>query len=196
MSSKNIDTRTKILEAAWRLMEERHGRDVRMSDIAQVAGISRQALYLHFESRTDLLVATTHYVDKVRGLSKRLEPWKAARTGIESLEAYVEFLGNYIPEIYGLGKALMAVYHTDEAAAAAWNDRMNAVRNGCRDTVDALIRDGMLAEGWTREEAIDLFWTLVSVRNWEHLTRDCGWPVSKYISAMQEILKKTIVRKP
>lgn len=165
-----------------------------MSDIAKAAGISRQALYLHFESRTDLLVATTHYVDKVRGLSQRLGPWKAATTGIESLEAYVEFLGNYIPEIYGLGKALMAVYDTDEAAAAAWNDRMNAVRNGCRDTVDALIRDGMLDPGWTREDAIDMFWTLMSVRNWEHLTIDCRWPVIKYIGAMQETLKRTLVQ--
>jgi AcrR family transcriptional regulator len=56
---------------AWRLMEERRGRGVRMRDIAEAAGVSRQAVYDHFGTRAKLLVATTHYVDEVRGLEER-----------------------------------------------------------------------------------------------------------------------------
>ncbi len=55
MSSENIETRTRILDATVRMLEEQGGRGVRMGDIAKAAGISRQAVYLHFSSRAELL---------------------------------------------------------------------------------------------------------------------------------------------
>jgi AcrR family transcriptional regulator len=194
MSSKESETRKKILAETWRLMVEGRGHEVRMTDIAKAAGISRQAVYLHFSSRTELMVATTHYVDEVRGLNERLNRYEAAVTGVEILEEYVEFWGNYIPEIYGIAKALIAVYETDEAAAAAWSDRMNAVRSGCRNTIDALVRDEMLASDWSRDEAIDFFWTMLSVNNWELLTKVCGWSRIEYIERMKILLKQTLVK--
>jgi len=78
MSSKKTDTRTRILTATWHLMEQRRGQGVSMSDIAKAAGISRQALYLHFDSRTELMIATVHYVDEVKGLNERLEKFQEA----------------------------------------------------------------------------------------------------------------------
>ena len=42
--SKESETRTRILAAAWRLMEERQGQGVRISDVAADAGVSRQAV--------------------------------------------------------------------------------------------------------------------------------------------------------
>lgn len=187
-------TRTRILEATWRLMEERRGRDVRMRDIADAAGISRQAVYDHFGSRTKLLVETTHYVDEVRGLRERRQRFQSATGGVERLEAYVEFWGNYIPEVYGMAKALLEARETEEAAAAAWDDRMGAVRESCRLTIEALHRDGILASGWSLEEAVDLMWTMLSVRNWEQLTIECGWPQDRYIGRMQELLKRVFVK--
>ncbi len=194
MSSGELETRTRILEATRRLMEERRGHGVRMHDIAEVAGVSRQAVYDHFGSRAKLLVATTHYVDEVRGLRERRRRFQAATTGVERLEAYVEFWGNYIPEVYGMAKALLAARETDEAAAAAWNDRMGAVRESCRYTIEALHRDGMLAPEWSRDEAVDLMWTMLSIRNWEHLTIECGWSTSQYVGRMQKLLKRTLVQ--
>src|SRR5918997_536236 len=196
MSSGESETRTRILVATWRLMVQRRGQGVRMRDIAEAAGISRQAVYDHFGSRARLLVATTHYVDEVRGLEQRRRRFQAATTGVEHLEAYVEFWGNYIPEVYGMSKALLAVRETDEAAAAAWDDRMGAVRESCRITIEALHRDGMPAPEWSRDEAIDLMWTMLSIRNWEQLTTDCGWSTNQYVSRMQKLLKRTLVRRP
>jgi AcrR family transcriptional regulator len=194
MSSGDLETRTRILEATRRLMEERRGQGVRMRDVADAAGISRQAVYDHFGSRARLLVATTHYVDEVRGLEQRRRRFQAATTGVERLEAYVEFWGNYIPEVYGMSKALLAVRETDEAAAAAWDDRMGAVRESCRITIEALHRDGMLAPEWSRDEAIDLMWTMLSIRNWEQLTIECGWSIGQYVGRMQNLLKRALAR--
>jgi len=175
-------------------MEEQRGQGVRMRDVATAAGVSRQAVYLHFASRADLLIATTHYGDQVKGLADRLICWRLAATGVDLLAAFIEFWGNYIPEIYGIAKALLAARETDEAAEAAWNDRMEAVRDGCRITIEALERDGMLAAEWTCEAAIDMLWTLLSIRNWELLTIERGRTTSQYIAWMQTLARRTFVR--
>src|SRR3712207_5598565 len=148
------------------------------------------------EITTRLLVATTHYVDEVRGLEQRRRRFQAATTGVEHLEAYVEFWGNYIPEVYGMAKALLVARETDEAAAAAWDDRMSAVRESCRRTIEALHHDRMLAPEWSRDLAVDLMWTILSIRNWEQLTTECGWSTNQYVSRMQKLLKRTFVRGP
>src|SRR3712207_2618864 len=129
-------------------------------------------------------------------MAERLQPWLAATRGVDLLRELVNFWGNYIPEIYGIAKALLLNRETDEAAAAAWNERMSVVRGGCRYTVEALQRDGMLAPEWSSEEAIDLFWTMLSIPNWEQLTIECGWSNSQYVSWLQTVLKRILVREP
>ena len=181
MSSENPTTRERILKSAWELLEVGTGSAVRMSDIAKCAGISRQALYLHFPNRADLLVATTRYLDQVKKVDARLAASRGAATAEQRLAAFVEAWGNYIPEIYGVAKALMAMQETDEEARAAWADRMQAVRHGCRAAVDALREEGRLSEDLTGVAATDLLWALLSVRNWEQLRHGCGWPQERYI---------------
>lgn len=165
-----------------------------MSDIAAAAGVSRQAIYLHFGSRAELLIAATRHGDAVLGLDERLRDYREATSGVATLDAFVTFWGNYIPEIYGLARALLAARETDEAAAAAWNDRMAAVRDGCRNVVEALQRDGTLAPHWSRDEAIDILWTLLSIRNWEALTIDCGWSREQYVARIRTLATSALVR--
>lgn len=193
MSSTESDTRKRILAATWRLMEERRGEGVRLSDIARAAGLSRQALYLHFSSRPDLLIATVRYADEVKDCDARLENVCRAASGQEALAALVEFWGNYIPEIYGLAKALLSVLETDAAAAAAWKDRMGALRDGCCQVIDALERQKALAPQWQPAEAVEMLWSLLSIAVWENLTQECGWSTAQYVSRMQSVLKSTFV---
>ena len=72
------------------MLEEHWGRGVRMGDIAAAAGISRQAVYLHIASRTQLLVATTRYLDEALEADTRLAPSRATNTGVESQALYIE----------------------------------------------------------------------------------------------------------
>ena len=194
MSSKNIETRTKILEATVRMLERHGGRGVRMGDIAKASGISRQAVYLHFASRTELLVAAIRHTGDQLDVDGRLAPSRAATTGVERLRLYIEFWGNYIPEIYGLAKALMVAQDSDEAAAAAWQDRMLAMRDGCRAAIDALQADGALAPGWTAPKATDALWTMLLVPNWENLTLECGWSKQQYIRWMNTLAERAFVK--
>ena len=193
MSSNQPETRTRILEATIRLLEQAGGHGTRMGDIAKAAGISRQAVYLHFTSRTELLIAATLYRDELLDVEARLAPSRAAETGVERLRLYIEFWGNFIPEIYGVGKALMVAQDSDKAAAAAWRDRMIAMKDGCRAAIDALHADGTLARGWTRPKAVEALRTMLLVPNWESLTLECGWSTKEYVRWMQFLAHRAFV---
>jgi len=194
MSSGDPKTRNRILGATWRLMVGRNGQGVRMRDVAEEAGVSRQAVYDHFGSRAELMVATARYGDDVRGLEERLGLYRAASSGVERLEAFVEFWGNYVPEIHGIARALLAARETDKAVAAAWDDRMRVVQEACSDIVGRLQRDGVLAPGWSLDEAGEMLWTMLSIGNWENLTLERGWPVSLYVDRMKVLTKRAFVQ--
>jgi len=193
MSSGNIETRTRILDSTVHMLEEHGGRGVRMGDIAKATGISRQAVYLHFASRTELLVAATRYLDEVLDVDRRLAPSRAATSGVERLALYIDCWGHYIPDIYGVAKALLLARDTDEAAAAAWDDRMLAMRDGCRAAIELLHSDGDLAPEWTPKKATDALWTMLLVPNWENLTGECGWSTRQYVRWMKTVAKRTFV---
>lgn len=193
MSSKNTETRTRILKSCLYLLEKRPHSGVRMTDIAKGAGISRQAVYLHFSTRTELLVATTIYVDDLKGAQERLEASRQATTGAERLDAFIDAWGNYIPEIYGIAKALIAMGDTDEEARKAWSKRMLDMREGCEAAVDQLASDGMLARAHSPLQATDILWTLLSVRNWEQLTIECNWTQQQYLDKLKVMAHQLLV---
>ncbi len=193
MSSKSPETRTRILESALTLLEAGAASGVRMSDIAKATGISRQALYLHFPNRADLLVATTRYLDDVKDVDVRLAASRSSGSGVERLSAFVTAWGNYIPEIYGVAKALMAMLDTDAAAKSAWNNRMQAMREGCEAAVAALAEDGVLLPQYSVEQGTDLLWVLLSVRNWEQMRFECGWSQAQYISMVGAVAHRMLV---
>lgn len=194
MSSAKNETKKRILQSAWDLLEAGQASKVRMSDIAKQAGISRQALYLHYPNRADLLIATTRYIDEVKNTDARLVASRTAKSGKERLDAFVEAWGNYIPEIYGVAKALRAVRETDKEADLAINNRMQAVREGCEAAIKALAKDGDLKADLSQKKATDIYWTLMSINNWELLTLECGWSQKRYIETMKEICRASLVK--
>ncbi len=191
MSRDGSKTRNRILQSALDLLVEDRGKGVRVGDIAKRAGITRQALYLHFGTRSELLIAATLYLDELNNTEERLLASRTAKTGIGRLDAYIEAWGSYIPEIHGAAKALMTMQDTDEAAAQAWSGRMQAMKHGCQAAVDALNDDGVLS--LDADEATDILWTMLSVRNWEQLRLECGWSQEKYIDRMKMMARQILV---
>jgi AcrR family transcriptional regulator len=196
MSTKTQNTRAKILQATLDLLFADERASTRMSDVAKRAGVSRQAVYLHFGSRADLLIAATLYLDDQLDTDARLAPSRAAQTGLDRLTAFVAAWGAYIPEIHGVAKALIAMSDTDSAAAAAWDKRMQDMREGCEAAIIALEADGTLAADFTVDEATDVLWTLLSVANWEQNTITSGWSQEKYISMTTTVTRRLFFANP
>ncbi|MCU4653962.1 TetR/AcrR family transcriptional regulator [Roseibacterium sp. SDUM158016] len=192
MSRKSEDTRARILDVTLNLLESGAPERTRMSDIAKAAGLSRQAVYLHFPNRADLLIAATKRLDEKVDIDATLAESRAATTGAERLPAFIAAWGGHIPVIYPVGRALMAMMATDAEARAAWENRMAAVRHGCAAAVAALARDGDLRPGLTEERATDLLAGLLSVSLWEHLTQACGWSQEDYIDEILRLARTAL----
>ena len=193
MSSEDSNTRQRILEEALRLLEEQRGKNVRMSDIAKAVGISRQAVYLHFKSQTELMIATVRYGDDIQDAKTLVAPWRKAK-GIDKLDTWIDFWGNYIPKIFGVAKALMIARESNEVAAAAWDDRMEDVRKSCRKTIQELSASNVLSDDWTVKSATDMLWTMLSIQNWEQLCSSCGWSTKQYVERMKLLARTTFVK--
>ena len=190
MSSEQ--TKTRILDTTWKLLEKRIEKN-RMSDIAKAVGISRQALYLHYPTRAELLIATTKHIDTVKKVNQRLELSRTAGSGIERLHFFIKAWGGYIPEIHGISVALRNMRKNDKAAAEAWDDRMQAVRHGCQAAVVAIAKDGKLKFDLSEQIATDILWTLLTIENWEKLVINCAWLQSAYEEKMIELAETALL---
>lgn len=193
MPDDGMSTRERILRACWALLEQGQGAKTRMSDVAKESGVSRQAVYLHFSTRAELLIAVTRFVDAESDIDARLAASRAATSGPERLDAFIEAWGNYIPVVHPVCRALLDMAPGDEAARLAWDDRMAALREGCVAAVAALAADGILGDGQDEAAASDLLWTLLSVRNWESLVEDCHWSQARYIEAMKRLARQALM---
>jgi AcrR family transcriptional regulator len=71
MAGTRSDTRARILDTAWGLVQERGIGAVTVADIAAATGVSRQLLYVHFENRAGLLVAMARRHDVRSGFAGR-----------------------------------------------------------------------------------------------------------------------------
>lgn len=191
-SAPSGSTRATILDAAARLFTER-GPGVRLEDIAEGAGVSRQTVYVHFGSRTGLLIAMVQHIDEGGTLHALVEQVFDAPTALQALDAVVAVHAEYHPMVYSVAKVFMAGRYEDDAIGAAWDDRMTSRRNLYRSVIEWLDRDEHLAPGWTVEIATDLLWAFTSWQLWEQLVVDRGWSKDDYLNHLRTVLRNSLV---
>lgn len=164
-----------------------------MDRIAGRAGISRRAVYLHFATRTELLLALVAHVDEKGGLAERGRRVREASSGTEALDEFVALNASYNPEIDGVARALERARDVDDAAAAAWQDRMSRRRKACRRIARRLDNEGALSQGWSVDAAADLIWTMTNIPVWRDLVRDRRWSQRRYEDRIREVLRAALV---
>ena len=192
MSSRSERTRIKILESARLLLAERGYHGVGMEEVARDAGVSRQAVYLHFKSKAGLLVEMAQYSDEIVGTPERLRPVREAGTALEALDAGVSAYAAIEPHIYEAASLIYSARRSDEAAEAAWQDRMALRRENIRQGIERLQMEGLLADGWTVDEAADFAWALISLHTYEYLVVERAWPIDQFVSRLQTMLRNTL----
>ena len=196
MSSKRQRTRSKILDSALKLLVDRGYYGVGLEEEARDAGVSRQALYLHFKSKAELLVAMAQYNDEKINVPELVRLNQEAKTALEALDSGVQAYGIIEPQIYEVASILYSARRSDEAAEAAWQDRMAFRRENTRWVMEKLQSEGLLAEGWTVDEATDFVWALLSVHTYENLVVERGWPIEQFVARLNEMVRTVLVVKP
>jgi AcrR family transcriptional regulator len=92
------DSRARVLDAALRLIRKRGHATVTMAHIAKAARLSRQAVYLQFADRAELMAALAGHVHESLGLPAAIERMMTdAPTGIGLIEADVSMQARFNP---------------------------------------------------------------------------------------------------
>jgi AcrR family transcriptional regulator len=195
MTTTRGDTRARILDTAWRLVQERGIGAVTLADIAAATGVSRQLLYVHFENRAGLLVAMARRHDVHSGFAGR-----AAQAGslppVEALERLLRLWFAYLPEILPVARALEAAATNGDEGGVAWRDRMGDLWEVFATAVDRVERDGRLADGWTAATAADWVWARAHPATYQHLVVDRAWPADDYVDRAVHSVLSEVVRPP
>jgi AcrR family transcriptional regulator len=185
-------TRERILSAARTLLEDGH-LDAGLERVAKAAGVSRQAIYLHFGSRPALLLALVDFVDESEGLSELSAQVRVAPTGAEALDRLVRMNATYEPRIRAVALAHDIARRSDPDLEAAWQDRMERRRSLYAGVVKRLADERELSGDLSQREAVDLIWALLSPRVHEDLVVDRGWSRKRYESRLTMLLHAALL---
>jgi len=188
-------TRLRILDAALRLVTRQGGADVTLGEVAREAGVSRQALYLHFADRAALFLAVVRHADDRRGLPGMIRRIQEAPTGEAALREMAATQARMNPGIWPLARALDSVRRQDDAAERSWQERLSHRLDGCRAIVAQLVREGSLRADLSRDVAADLLWTLSSLRTWEDLVLLRGWSAQQYEQRLGDLMLMVVTAK-
>jgi AcrR family transcriptional regulator len=192
VSREILDTSTQILEAAGTLILKKGGADVTMAEIAKAAKLSRQAVYLHFSDRAELLISLARYLDEKRGIGDEIRKVQEASSAVEALRMMVAMQAHMNPGIWAVARAMDAVRRTDADAERSWQDRLKHRLEGCRQITERLQEEGSLKAGLHPRVAADLLWSITSLRTWEDLVLDRGWSPQQYETQINRLLASAL----
>jgi AcrR family transcriptional regulator len=175
-------TADRIMDAAFACAQE--GPDFAMADVARAAGLSRQAIYLHFPDRKTLLVALALRA-KEEHPTVRIEDAPSARAALNALVARG---AEIYPKVWPVVRAMRG--EATDQTAVSWRP----VATGPRDLAERFRNEGALAAHLSPVAAADLLATLLSLSVWKELVLDCGWDSARYKSHITFLAAAAVTR--
>jgi AcrR family transcriptional regulator len=192
-NARSRRTRAALLAATRVLLEEQGAEALTMAAVAERAGVSRRAVYLHFASRTELLSALFGYVSDQEGLAASLEEVWQAPDAAAALDAWASHLARFHPRILAVARAIQRVHRSDPGAATHWQLVMADQQACCHRLAARLAAEGRLAPPWTIQTATDMLWALMSFDLLEQLLADRGWSPRRYRNHLAALLSSTFL---
>lgn len=197
MSTQKEETRLRLLEAARKLLLKRGFHGVGLEDIAEAAGVSRQAVYkTHFASKAELLLALVQHMDVTEKIDELTKPVREAKTGLAMLEAGIVAIIEIEARVHDVALMLSAAAVSDAGAAAALHDRLEVKRSAIRGALTRIQNEGHFSSSWQLEEALDVLSALVSIDAYQKLVVEGGWKPEALIRRVWEICQLTFLLDP
>ncbi len=194
LNARSRRTNEALLSAARSLIEDGGFQTLTMAAVAERAGVSRRAIYLHYSSRADLLAALLRHLGEAEELGVSLERVWASPDSVAALQEWAHHLGRAHPRIMPIALAVEQERRVDSDAAALRDAIMQRWRLGCRRLATWLNDEGKLADPWTVDSAADMLWALMSWDVLEGLTVERGWSTERYAEHMATLLRSTFVK--
>ncbi len=181
MSSGRPETRTQILEAARAVFEELGYYDAGLGLVAKRAGVSRQAIYLHFASKAELLTALHLHIfatDVAPALERH--PTPDTMSALDALDAMIAVDVEVVSKVWRIHEALQIARRqhpeVEETLRPREEDRYGELLAVGR----RLNRERLLPPNMRAAKLADLLWGLLGVGTYRSLVVERGWSLDQY----------------
>lgn len=192
-NARSRRTRAALLSAARRLIEEQGFAATTLTAIAQQAGVTPRALYLHFSSRGELLAALHSDLGEREELATSLQKVWDSLDAASALDEWARHVARAHPRILAISRAVEYDRRGDQDAAEIWSLTMNRWSMGARRLAQWLADEHRLAAPWTVDTAADMIWALMSFDFLERLTVDKGWSRDAFAEHYSLLVRRTFL---
>lgn len=200
-----MSTRERITKAAWEIIVSDGHEAATMGAVARRAGLSRQALYLHFKDRAELLVELVDYGDRQSGRGDWQQEVEAIDDIDERVRALVAAYQERAVRMAAVIRAVESARYVDEAAATAHSRRVQTSKPWVdKVIVQSLLDAGRIDPSWNRSEAVAIILSYINFKGWEHFAADFSWTRQQFVdvataailgSLQQPIERRATVRR-
>jgi AcrR family transcriptional regulator len=195
-NARSRRTRAALLGAAHAILEAQGFEALTMSAVADRAGVTRRAVYLHFPTRADLVGALFDHVAAVEGLAESLRAVWEAPDAVSALDEWAAHVARYHPRLLAVDRAVQRVWRDDPDAAEHRRRVIAEKLSNCRRLARRLDDEGRLAAPWTVESATDMLFALVSSDMIEALIVDRRWSRRRLAQHLALLLRSSFVAGP
>lgn len=190
------DTRNRLLEAAASEFPVHGYTATTVTRLAAAAGVSVQTLYLAWGSKRALLRG---YMERaIAGDLASPEDAGQRFTGMSPEQRLTE-IAALVTEIAVRASDGWQLYRdaaaVDPEIAADWQE-LQRLRHRTISGILGVIPGSALAEGLTREKAVDTAWVIASPESYELLVRRLGYTLAEFRVWMEGTLTTAILRSP
>ncbi|HEX6499900.1 MAG TPA: helix-turn-helix domain-containing protein [Micromonosporaceae bacterium] len=192
-NARSRRTRGALLGAARGILEEQGFEALTMTAVADRAGVTRRAAYMHFATRSDLVAALFDHIADAEGLAQSVQQVWRAPDAAAALDEWAGHLARYHPKLLAVDRALQRVWRLDPDAAAH-RERVVAERlANCRRLASWLADEGRLRAPWTVASATDMLFALISSDVVEALLDDRHWSHRRLADGLALLLRSTFL---
>jgi AcrR family transcriptional regulator len=193
-NARSRRTRESLLSAARAILEADGFDALTMSAVADRAGVTRRAAYMHFGSRGELIGALFDHVARAERLEDSLQSVWDAPDAVRALEEWAAHLARYHPRLLAVDRALQSVWRLDPGAARYRQRVADEQLANCRRLGRRLHDERRLSEPWTIASASDMLYALISSDLVEALLVDRRWSQRRLAEALAALFRSTFVR--
>jgi AcrR family transcriptional regulator len=194
MSSGGLPrTRTLILEAARTMFEELGYYGAGLGAIAKMADVSRQAIYLHFSSKAELLTALHLHIfdtDVVPVVNRH--PITAEMSGLDALDATVAVDVEVASKVWRIHEALTVARRQFPEVEETLRPREKERYEGLLRLGRRLEGEGALPPGIGAGMFADMLWGLLNIGTYQNLVNERSWSLDEYRSWVRDTIRLQI----
>lgn len=189
------DTRDRLLEAAETEFTANGYAATTVTRLAAAAGVSVQTLYLAWGSKRELLRGYMEHA--LAGDAASPEDVAHRFAGLTPAARMTE-LADVVAEIAARAATGWMLYRDaaaiDQEIAADWDD-LQTLRHRLFTRVLSDVPEAALADGLTREAAVDTAWAIASPEAYDLLVRRLGYSLDGFREWMRGTLARAVLRR-